>query len=79
MKTIAEYGHSKSTERFHALKRGHALQRLINFRYVLFMGQNKKRKKKGLNPNPPDQLKMSSLAFLDPVEPESEESLAWLF
>ena len=33
MKTIAKYGHSKSTERFHALKRGHALQRLINFRY----------------------------------------------
>ena len=42
------------------------------------MGQ-KKKKKEGLNPNPPDQLKMSSLAFLDPVEPESEESLAWLF
>ena len=36
------------------------------------------RAKRGLNPNPPNQLKMSSLAFLDAVvEPESElESLA---
>ena len=74
MKTIAKYEATVNVKEVSCIKgvmhcRGRFISDIVLFMVGGF-GQ------KGLNPNPPNQLKMSSLAFLDPVEAESEESLA---